>query len=169
MNSFLVNQSGYVELPMFDSISVNGLTIPQIQDTLQLALRQQVEDAFVMVSLANFQVTVMGEVGSEGVVTSPRNQMTVYDAIALAGGLDDYADRKHVRIVRTEGGNTRFVTLDLTDRNTIISDYYYLYPDDLVYVERLKARTFLNNLNTFSRVVGIFVGFVLLERVFLPN
>lgn len=163
--SYYVNESGYVEIPLLDSVKVADLTIPQIQDSLQKAIRHQVSDAFVIVALANYQVTVMGEVGSEGIVSGAQNRMTIFDAIAQSGGVSEFGDRKNIRIVRKIGNEVNIAYVDITARDIISSEYYYLNPNDIIYVQQLKGKTFLNNLTNVSRVMGIIVGFILLERL----
>jgi polysaccharide biosynthesis/export protein len=164
LNSYMIKESGYIELPLLDSLNVGGLTLQEMQKQVQDSIRMQVSDATVVVSFANFQVTVLGEVNSQGVVNSNMGRMTVFDAIATSGGVMDFADRKHVKIVRKQKDSTVIGTIDLTNREIFQSEFYYLHPNDMVYVDRLKSKTFLNNLGTIARVVGIFVGFALLER-----
>jgi len=169
LNSYYVNASGYVEIPMLDSVKVAGLTIPQAQDTVQVAIRAQVSDAFVNVVLANFKVTVLGEVGGGGIVNSTDNRMTIFDAITAAGGASQYADLRHIRIVRKDKGEVNISIVDLTARDIIQSEFYYMHPNDIVYVQPLKAKAFLTNLRTISGVIGIVVGFILLERLIPGN
>lgn len=163
--TYYVGESGYMQMPMLDSIEVAGLTVPQAQQHIQEAIREQVSDAFVTVVLANFQVTVLGEVGGEGIVSNMQNRLTIFGALAKAGDAQDYADRRHVQVIRKTGQDVTIGTIDITKRDIISSEYYYLHPNDIVYVPRLRGKTFLNNLGVVARVVGIVVGFVLLDRL----
>lgn len=165
LNTYPVNESGYVDIPMLDSILVAGRTIEEFRDSLQLAVSGLVSDAFINVVLANYQVTVMGEVKGEKVVTSRLNRLTILEALTEAGGMGDFADRKRVRVIRKLGDEFIFGRVDLTDRDVMLSEYFYLHPNDIVYVEQLRSKTALNNLTTVSRVVGIIAGLFLIERV----
>ena len=165
LNTYLVKESGYVHIPMLDSLPVTGLSIQEFRDSLQLAVLALVNDAFVSVALANYQVTVMGEVRGERVVESRLNRLTILEALTEAGGMGDFADRKRVRVIRKKGDEFIFGKIDLTDRKVMCSEYYYLHPNDIVYVEQLRSKTVLNNLTTVSRVVGIVAGLFLIERV----
>lgn len=165
MYAYFVKESGYIEIPMLDSIKVSGFSVTEIQESLQKSIREQVPDAYVLVRLANYQVTMMGEVGREGIVTSTLDRLTIFDAISMAGGVTEFGDRKRIKVVRSYKDTASVIlTVNLTKRDIFASECYYLHPGDMIYVERMRAKTYMSNLSNISRVVGIIVGFILVER-----
>jgi len=79
-------------------------------------------------------------VRSPGQYNMNKDQLTIYEAIALAGDLTIYGKRQKVKIVRPTTQGTKTISIDLTDLNLIDSQNYYIMPNDLVYVEPIKAK-----------------------------
>jgi polysaccharide export outer membrane protein len=110
----------------------------------------------VIVKLANMKYTFLGEVNAPGMVQNLNNQTTILEAIGLAGDLTDYGDRHNIWILRptVEGVSTH--KLDLNDPNLLSSQYYYLKPNDVIYVPPLKAKA----TRMFSQDYGIFISII---------
>ena len=74
------------------------------------------------------------------------------EAISLSGDFTDFASRKNVKIVRTlRNGNTKTAYLDLTTYDFVHTEYYYIKPDDILYVEPVKAKSF----DASSKAIGV--------------
>jgi len=134
-----------------------------VKKSIQKAVDEYLKDATVIVKLANFQVTILGEVNKPGTFPVFRENVTIFEGLAMAGDLSDYANRQKVKIVRTHNNKKNIYTIDLTDQQLLLSDFYYLRNDDLIYVEPLKYRTFrksqsqivLSALTTLALVVNV--------------
>jgi polysaccharide export outer membrane protein len=153
--NYWVNDSGFVDIPMFNAVEVKGLTIEECRLKIQDFMREQVPDAYVIVRLANFQVTILGETNQAAVIETQKDFLSIYEALSQAGDINFFGNKSTVKLIRNAGDSSQVFTLDLTKKDLLASEYYYLQPNDIVYVERLKVRTFLDNLNTVSRIVGI--------------
>lgn len=153
--NFWVNDSGMVDIPMFNAVEVKGLTIEECRLKIQNLMRDQVPDAYVIVRLANFQVTILGETNRAAVIETQKDFLSIYEALSQAGDINFFGNKSTVKLIRNAGDSSQVFTLDLTKKDLLASEYYYLQPNDIVYVERLKVRTFLDNLNTVSKIVGI--------------
>lgn len=163
--NYWVDDSGSVDIPMFNHVKVSGLTIEEARIKIQQMMREQVPDAYVLVRLANFRVTILGETGSGTVIETEKDFLSIYEALAEAGDIGDFGDRTNVRVIRNIGDSSQVFSLDLTKKDLLASDMYYLQPNDIVYVERLKVKTFINNLNTVSKILGITTIIFLAERL----
>lgn len=140
-SGYLVNKDGIVVLPFVGKIKLSGLTITQAQDAIQQAADKYFNDPIVNVRYANFKITVLGEVGRPSSFVMPNEKVTIFDAIGMAGDLTIYGRRDNVLLLRdTANDNRQMVRLNLNSKNIVSSPYFYLQPNDMIYVEPNKNR-----------------------------
>jgi polysaccharide export outer membrane protein len=142
LNSFTVNDSGYVEFSLIGKIMVENLTISEIQKILQLKVDEYIKNTIVIVKLANFRVSMMGEFRNPGKYLVYQDKITIFEAMAMAGDLTDFAKRNEVLLVRQTDDGVKTYRLNLNDYSVLESEFYYLMPNDLIYVEPLKGKQF---------------------------
>jgi polysaccharide export outer membrane protein len=135
-NSYRIYSDGTVDIPFLPPVKLVGLTELEAQDTLRNAFREIIPDADVKLALYNKTFTVLGDANS-GTYTIYKERMTIFQALAMTGDIMNTGDRRHIRIIRPQG-NAEPLVLEFDIRtNTIIdSEYYYVYPNDLIYVSR---------------------------------
>ena len=134
--TYRIYSDGTVDIPFLPPIHLEGLTEKEAQDTLQAAFRQIIPDADVKLSLYNKYFTVLGDLGS-GQYKIYKERMTIFQALAMTGDVANRGDRKHVRIVRPNGNEPpEVLEFDIRAKSIIDSKYYYIYPNDLIYVSR---------------------------------
>jgi len=163
LNGSTINSLGMIEIPVIGKVYLLGQNLEEAKKSIQKAVDEYLKDAIVIVKLANFQVTILGEVNKPGTFPVFRENVTIFEGLAMAGDLSDYANRQKVKIVRTHSNKKNIYTIDLTDQQLLLSDFYYLRNDDLIYVEPLKYRTFrksqsqivLSALTTLALVVNV--------------
>jgi polysaccharide export outer membrane protein len=165
LNGSTINSLGMIEIPVIGKIFLLGQNLEEAKISVQKVIDEYLQDAIVIVKLANFQVTILGEVNKPGTFPVFKENVTIFEALALAGDLSDYANRQKIKIVRTHNNKKKIYTIDLTNQQLLLSDFYYLRNDDMIYVEPLKYRTFrksqsqivLSALTTLSLMVNVFL------------
>ncbi len=142
LNSYKVDPEGYLSFSFIDKMYVKGLTIEEVRDVVQNTLNEYFKETTVIVKLMNFQVAVLGEVGSPGDYTVNREELNIMQALGLAGGITEFGDVEKVTLVRQTLNGSQINYLDLTDNGILQSEYYYLMPNDIIYVEPRTAKNF---------------------------
>ncbi|MGM9851924.1 MAG: polysaccharide biosynthesis/export family protein [Muribaculaceae bacterium] len=138
--TYRIDANGDLDFPVLGKMHVAGMTIEQLQDKMATLISKDVEDPIVTVQLMNFQVYVAGEVLQPQAIKVTRNRFTILDAITSAGDLTMYGVRENVLVVREENGKRTYGHVDLTKSDVFTSPYFYLQPNDYIYVMPNKVR-----------------------------
>ncbi|MGQ1890985.1 polysaccharide biosynthesis/export family protein [Thermophagus sp. OGC60D27] len=138
--SYQVDEEGNIDLPLLGKTSVAGKTVDQVAMEIQEELKSYFYSPSVKVSFVNKNVTVIGMVENPGRYFYSGENINIFQALGLAGDIQEYGDRKKVVVIRESNGRIRKNTINLTDKNLFISDFYYLKSGDVVYVEPLNRR-----------------------------
>jgi polysaccharide export outer membrane protein len=142
LNSYTVNDSGYVEFPLIGKIMVNNFTIEQIRQKIQNLVNEYVKNTIVIVKLANFRISMLGEFKNPGKYVVYQDKINIFEAVSMAGDMTDFAKRNKVLLVRQSEKGVKTYRLNLNDYSLLESDFYYLMPNDMVYAEPLKGKPF---------------------------
>ena len=140
MSGYLVDVAGNIEFPILGKISVAGQTTNELRDKMRERLSAYLKEPTIQIRNLNFRVSVLGEVTRPSLFTIPNEQITLTEALGLAGDITIYGRRDNVLIIREENGQRNFARVDLTSRDVFRSPYYNLHVNDIVYVEPGKAR-----------------------------
>lgn len=162
LSGYSVTEEGEITLPTVGRIKVGGLTMEKAQALVQQRVGGFVRGANVVVKLLSFKVTVLGEVRAPGRYYVYNDQATVLEGLGLAGDLTEFGNRQQVKLVRQTVTGSEVVLLDLTDPALLRSPYYYLQPNDALYIEPLKARASRANANNLGLIFGGLSTIVLL-------
>lgn len=162
--SYPVELDGSVDLPYVGSIEVAGKTLPEAKKTIKLVLDEYVTDASLTVKLVNNYVSILGEIRNPGMYPIYKERLNIYQALAMAGDVADYSDRYELSIIRQSPEGSIVKEFNITDRNIIDSEFYYVLPNDVIYVKPLKGRFFAINtapytfaLTTITAAISLFV------------
>lgn len=152
---YSVNQDGSLELPVIGEINVLNLTVREAKSLIEEKLSEYVKEPYVQVKFLNYKVFVLGEVKNPGLVTINNEQANIMEAISQAGGMAQFGKRENVRVFRGTPDNPIVHELDLTKISSMSSPGYFVQPYDIIYVEPLRRKTILSNVNTINAIVGI--------------
>lgn len=135
---YLVDKFGDIEFPVIGKLHIGGLAKSSVEDLIQSELcpKYLKEKPSVDIRLMNFRVTVLGAVGGPGIIESDNERMTILEAIAKAGDLDLKGQRENIMLIRTSpDGKKEIHRLNLNDKNLLLSPYFNLQQNDVIYVQ----------------------------------
>jgi len=138
--SYTINKEGYLQLPIVGNIFVKDRTLSEVSIILTDSLSHILSQPIVKVKLVNRYVSVLGYVRTPGHFPYSQEKLSIYDALGLAGDVTIFANRKDVTLTRNENGKNLLIKLDLTKPEILASSYYYIRPNDMIYVKPLKKR-----------------------------
>ncbi|SFQ51384.1 polysaccharide biosynthesis/export family protein [Parafilimonas terrae] len=144
VSGYLVDKNGEVELPFAGKLKLEGNTTVEAREVVRAAMEKYIKDPIVNVKFSNFKVTVFGEVARPATYIMPTEKVTLFDALSQAGDLTIFGRRENVTVIRDTLDNKKnMVHLNLNSKDIISSPYFFLQPNDVVYVEpnESKARS----------------------------
>ena len=142
LNGYNVSDEGQIEFMYAGKIYVKDLTIDEIQQKIQNIIGEYQKETIVYVKLGLFNLTILGEVARPGQYQVYQSDINLFQAMALAGNLTDFANKKNVKIVHQTTEGSQIVRVNLNDADILSSPEYYLKPNDIIYVEPLKIKRF---------------------------
>lgn len=171
-DGFTVDSHGRIRIPELGQLTVLGYTTSEIEELIKNKLLEEqfkeTANMFITVKLSGLRYTAMGEVGSPGSQILFQERVNIFQAIANVGEVAITGDRKDVMVIRQYPQGQQIHHLDLTDVNVMHSPYYYIQPNDMIYVKPLKQKTWgtgttgRDTLTTIVSVVSLLATTVLL-------
>ncbi len=154
--TYLIDNNGYIDFPVIGKLKLGGLT----RDESIAALKSKLDPDYVKnptinIRIANYTITVLGDVRNPGTYTIPNERITILEAIGLAGDLNITGKRNTIKVFREIDGKKIKFDIDLRSNKIFTSPVYYLQQNDLVYVDQNKSSS---QDAAFNRNTGLFVS-----------
>ena len=142
LQQYLVDNEGKISFPVLGALTVGGLTKKQAEQLIVDKLKPYMkENPIVTVRMVNYKISVIGWVARTGTFTISNEKVNLLKALAMAGDMTVYGLRDNVKLIREDAnGKQQIVTLDLNNAETILSPYYWLQQNDIVYITPNKAK-----------------------------
>ena len=140
LQSYLVNNEGYITFPVLGEVKVGGLTREECARMLEKKISEYAKNPLVTVTIANFRFTVLGEVNAPGIKSVVNDRTSILEAIGKAGDLNLFARRDNIMLIREENGKREVHRIDLGDASLMNSDIYYIKQNDVIYVQPNKYK-----------------------------
>jgi polysaccharide export outer membrane protein len=167
---YTINDSGNISLPIIGSINLLGKTLQEANIAVRTELNKYFKNYHLVVQFAEFRYSVLGEVVRPGKYAFMQSQVTILEAIAHVGDLTPLANRNKISIIRQYPEGLKIHQVNLLDVHLLESPYYFLKPNDLIYVEPLKMRE-LGNLsnasNTLTTIATVASTFLLVLNTYI--
>ncbi|WP_091426447.1 polysaccharide biosynthesis/export family protein [Formosa sp. Hel1_31_208] len=171
-DGFTIDVHGNIRVPTLGTLNVLGYTMEEIERQItNMLLEDQFKETaniFVTVKLAGLRYTATGEVGSPGTQTLFQERVNIFEALANVGDMPVTGNRKEVQIIRQYPQGQKIHTVDLTDIEVMKSPYYYIQPNDIIYVKPLKQKsigtgvTLVQTLGTIATVLSLITTTIVL-------
>ena len=163
--TYLVYDDGTIDYPMVGRMEVRGMTTREIKNELEHRLMEYVQDQVdykllsVEVNIVRRSFSVISDHGS-GTFSLQKEKVTIFEALAMAGDIGDFGDRSKVRIVREIEGQTQVKVFDVRSEDIVNSEFYYIEPNDVIYIQRIKGQSFgVNSVTTTISVAATTLAF----------
>ncbi|WP_288360717.1 polysaccharide biosynthesis/export family protein [uncultured Bacteroides sp.] len=142
LQQYLVDNEGKINFPVLGELKVGGLTKKQAEAMIVEKMKPYIKEIpIVTVRMVNYKISVIGEVSHPGTFTINNEKVNLLEALAMAGDMTVYGLRDNVKLIREDAnGKQQIITLDLNKAETILSSYYWLQQNDIVYVTPNKAK-----------------------------
>lgn len=142
--TYLVDNNGNIDFPLVGNLHVAGLTRNEVEKMISEKIRpylSETENPIVTVRMSGYTISVLGEVNEPGIFNVTRETINIFEALARAGDMTIYGLRTNVKLIREDASGKKEVhSLNLNDANILLSPYYHLQQNDIVYVEPNKTK-----------------------------
>jgi len=166
--SYRVNESGNIDFPFVGEIHVKGYTLAEAKNRLEEELSEYMPNTSIRLKYAANYVTVLGEVRRPGNHLFYDDQINIFKALGYAGGIQDYGNKQEVILVREDGQQINYSTVDITTKKVAETRLYYLMPNDVIIVQPLnnKFKT-LRNFQLESLILSSVTTLITVSYFFL--
>ena len=150
LQTYLVDNGGRISFPVLGELHVGGLTKKATEQMIVEKLKPYIKETpIVTVRMVNYKISVIGEVARPGTFTISNEKVNILEALAMAGDMTVYGLRDDVKLIRENAnGKQEIIPLDLNKAETILSPYYYLQQNDIIYVTPNKAKARNSDIGT---------------------
>ena len=155
LQQYLVNNQGEIDFPVLGRLKVGGLTKNEAEALIREGLKPYLKETpIVTVRMANYKISVLGEVNKPGTFTVSNEKVNVLEALAMAGDMTVYGVRDNVKLIREDAqGKREIVMLDLTKSDIVLSPYFYLQQNDILYVTPNKTKAKNSEIGNTTSVI----------------
>lgn len=155
--TYLIDEEGNIDFPTIGKIFVQGLTTRDVKHKLEEELGTLLKEIpgystiSVEVNIVNRSFSIIGAQSGRYMIN--KEKMTIFEALALAGDLGEFNSRKEIKLVREKNGVTTIKTFDARSKDLVNSEYYYIEPNDIIYIRQIPGYSF--GINHVTTVIGV--------------
>lgn len=166
-SGFQVDPSGNISIAQIGQIMVKGMTISELENFITSKIKEKgiLIDPNVDVKLLNATFTVLGEVNRPGKYDFLKNNMNLLEAIGMAGDLTINGSRKKITLIRDNNNKLVTAKLDLTNSKFLQSDYFQIFPGDIIIVDpntsRVKNAGIIGNSGTLLSLLSFILSSII--------
>lgn len=151
---YLVDDSGKINMPIIGKVEVANKTLNEIQDMIQVRTLEYFKEVYVTVKYGGFKITILGEVKKPGVFYMYNNKVSLLEVLGEAGDITEYGNRQNILLLRTGTKGIENRRINLLDKDIIKNPYFYIQPNDVIYVEPVKTKAWKMNSANISIILS---------------
>ncbi len=155
--TYLIDDDGNIDFPTIGKVYVRGMTTREVKHKLEEELSALLKEipgystVSVEVNIVNRSFSIIGAQSGRYMIN--KEKMTIFEALAMAGDLNEFNSRKEIKLVREKEGVTTIKTFDARSKDLVNSEYYYIEPNDIIYIRQIPGYSF--GINSASTVLGV--------------
>lgn len=155
--TYLIDEEGNIDFPTIGKIYVRGMTTREVKHKLEEELGTLLKEIpgystiSVEVNIVNRSFSIIGAQSGRYMIN--KEKMTIFEALAMAGDLGEFNSRKEIKLVREKEGVTTIKTFDVRSKDLVNSEYYYIEPNDIIYIRQIPGYSF--GINHVTTVIGV--------------
>lgn len=162
--TYLVDEEGYIDFPTIGKVYVLGNSTREVKHKLEQELSTLLKDLpgystiSVEVNIMNRSFSIIG--AQSGRYPISKDKMTIFEALAMAGDLREFNSRKEIKLVREKNGVTTIKTFDVRSKDIVNSEFYYIEPNDIIYIRQIPGYSFgINHVTSVISVTAATISF----------
>ena len=168
LDGYLVSQNSTINFPILGELSVKDKTTKDLENDIKKLL---VDGGYLLnpnvtVRLLNAKVTILGEVQRPGTFSFTENNISLLQALGLAGDLTINGSREDVMVLRRVDGLQTTKRINLTSANFLSGPYQMVKPNDVIVVNpnsaKLKTAGYVGNVSTILGITSLLLSSIIL-------
>ncbi len=144
----MVDANGNIEIPKIGTMMVKGMTLPMLKDSIKSLISQWIANPIVDVKVMNKEITLLGEFRNPAVIHVDKDNNSLLELVAKAGGFEYYANLKRIKVLRQDGPKVRIANIDLTIASDEGARNIQLRPGDIIIAPSKKNKEFDKRIST---------------------
>ena len=144
----MVDANGNIEIPKIGTMMVKGMTLPMLKDSIKNLISQWIANPIVDVKVMNKEITLLGEFRNPAVIHVDKDNNSLLELVAKAGGFEYYANLKSIKVLRQDGPKVKIANIDLTIASDEGTRNIQLRPGDIIIAPSKKNKEFDKRIST---------------------
>ena len=168
LDGYLVSQNSTINFPVLGELSVKEKTTQELENDIKKLLEDggYLINPNVTVRLLNAKVTILGEVKIPGTFSFTENNISLLQALGLAGDLTINGSREDIMVIRYIDGVQTTERINLTSANFLGGPYQMVKPNDILIVNpnsaRISSAGYVGNLSAILGIASILLSSIIL-------
>ncbi len=157
---YSLDKNGMVRIPKLGQIKISGLTEEEARQKVEDKINEYFkEEVYVRLRTGGIRFTTLGEFSSSGTKVIMKNRATIFDALAMAGESNILAKKNELFLIRQYDGGTKIHQINLNDRALLASSYYFIQPNDILYLQPMNIRQ-VGDANNLTTALQLTIGLI---------
>jgi len=164
---YLIDKKGEIDFPVIGEVKLVGLSPSEARELLRKKLADYLKDPIINIRIKNFTVTVLGAVNRPGTYPVNGEQISILEALGMAGDITIKGRRDNIMVIREFNGTKVYDHINLNKKEALKSDVFYLSQNDVVYVEPNKSGKTASSLDQRATIAVSIISVVITSAVII--